>query len=56
MNKNVDLYGLEKERSYNNLTSLTAVSTAQEATVFFGTGTLEGHFVYDDLRIGSCDG
>ena len=52
----VDLGGATKERSYNNLTSNTATYTPQKAQIFFGSGNLAGHFVTDDIRLGSCEG
>lgn len=56
LSNTVDLGGHFVERSYNNMTSKTAVSTPQQAKIFFGSGNLAGHFVTDDVRIGSCDG
>lgn len=55
LNSMVDI-GATKERSYNNLTSQTAAFTPQKAQIFFGSGNLAGHFVTDDVRLGSCDG
>lgn len=55
LNSKVDL-GVPKERSYNNLTSSTAHFTPQKAQIFFGSGNLAGHFITDDIRLGSCDG
>lgn len=52
----VDLGGASKERSYNNMTSTTAAYTPQKAQIFFGSGNLAGHFVTDDVRLGSCEG
>lgn len=57
LNSAVDLgNGQTKERSYNNLTSSTAHYTPQKAQIFFGSGNLAGHFITDDIRLGSCDG
>jgi len=55
LNSMVDI-GATKERSYNNLTSTTAAFTPQKAQIFFGSGNLAGHFITDDVRLGSCDG
>ena len=52
----VDLGGASKERAYNNLTSTTAAYTPQKAQIFFGSGNLGGHFITDDIRLGSCEG
>lgn len=52
----VDLGGATKERSYNNMTSTSTAYTPQKAQIFFGSGNLAGHFVTDDVRLGSCDG
>ena len=52
----VDLGGASKERSYNNMTSTTAKATSQAAKIYFGSGNLGGHFVTDDVRLGTCDG
>jgi len=30
--------------------------TNQRARIFFGSGNLAGHFVTDDIRLGSCEG
>jgi len=48
--------GATKERSYSNTTSTTAAYTPQKAQIFFGSGNLAGHFITDDIRLGSCDG
>lgn len=42
--------------SYDDSASKTHKLTQQEAEIEFGSGKLSGHFVTDDLRIGSCDG
>jgi len=52
----VDLGGASKERAYNNLTSTSATYTPQKAQIFFGSGNLAGHFITDDIRLGSCEG
>ena len=48
--------GATKERSYSNTTSTTTAFTPQKAQIFFGSGNLAGHFITDDIRLGSCDG
>jgi len=56
LNSMVDLGGAVKERSYNNVTSTSSHFTPQKAQIFFGSGNLAGHFITDDIRLGSCDG
>jgi len=46
----------EKEFSYDDSKSCTAVKTQQRAMIQFGSGALAGHFLNDDMRIGSCEG
>lgn len=48
--------GAEKEYSYDDSKSCSANKTPQRAMIQFGSGALAGHFVNDDMRIGSCDG
>lgn len=48
--------GAEKEYSYDDTKSCSANKTPQRAMIQFGSGALAGHFVNDDMRIGSCDG
>ena len=42
--------------SYDESASSTYKKTDQRAAIQFGSGALMGHFVTDDLRLGSCDG
>jgi len=46
----------EKEYDYDDTKSCTAKRTAQRAMIQFGSGALAGHFLTDDMRIGSCEG
>jgi len=48
--------GAEKEFSYDDTKSCSAKKTNQRAMIQFGSGALAGHFVNDDMRIGSCEG
>ena len=45
-----------KEHSYKNEASTSFTATDQKAFIQFGSGSLMGNFVKDDLRLGSCDG
>lgn len=54
--KNRDGSEIEKELSYDETASSTYKKTDQRAAIQFGSGALMGHFVTDDLRLGSCDG
>lgn len=57
LNSKVDLgNNVQKERSYDNNASSSFKPTEQKAAIFFGSGNLAGHFVNDDVRLGSCDG
>lgn len=47
--------GIKKEYSYDETKSSTYKKTEQGAAIGFGSGSLEGHFVTDDIRVGSCD-
>ena len=56
LNKAVTLQGnAEKEYSYDDSSSCTAVKLTQRAAIQFGSGALAGHFMTDDLRVGTCD-
>ena len=48
--------GADKEFSYKDRESCSAVTLPQRAMIQFGSGALAGHFMTDDMRIGSCDG
>ena len=54
LNSKVDL-GAEKMRSYDDKASDTAKRTSQKAHINFGSGSLSGTFMTDDIRLGSCD-
>jgi len=57
LNKKVHLPGgNQKERAFDQDASTTFKSSNQRATIYFGSGSLAGHFVTDDIRLGSCDG
>jgi cathepsin D len=57
LNHRVTLPGnAEKEFSYDDSKSCTAKKTSQRAMIQFGSGALAGHFLNDDMRIGSCEG
>ena len=56
LNKNTDIGGASKELSYDDTASKSAKKTNQRAAIQFGSGALMGHFMTDDLRLGSCDG
>ena len=56
LNKDTDIGGREKEYSYDPDASKTHQKTEQRAHITFGSGSLEGTFYTDDMRIGSCDG
>ena len=56
LNKNTDIGGATKEFSYDDSKSKTAKKLEQRAAIQFGSGALMGHFMTDDLRLGSCDG
>lgn len=55
LNKQTPING-EKEYSYDDGASCSAVKLPQRAAIQFGSGALMGHFMTDDVRIGSCDG
>jgi len=56
LNKHTPLKdGAEKEYSYDDKASKTNKKTKQQAIIQFGSGALAGHFVTDDIRLGSCD-
>jgi len=56
LNKKVDLHGKEKEYSYDETKSPGHQLTEQKAIIQFGSGALAGHFINDDIRLGTCDG
>jgi len=45
-----------KEYSFDDTASKTAKKLDQNAHIQFGSGSLSGHFMTDDMRVGSCDG
>lgn len=56
LNKKVVLpAGATKELSYDDTASSTAKKLSQRAVIQFGSGALAGHFMTDDLRVGTCD-
>lgn len=60
LNKDVDLVDkkgnhVEKEFSFDSLASKSAVMLDQSAAIQFGSGSLKGHFMTDDVRLGTCD-
>jgi len=56
LNKKVVLPGnAVKELSYDDEASTTAKKLAQRAVIQFGSGALAGHFMTDDMRVGTCD-
>jgi cathepsin D len=46
----------DKDYAYDDTKSCTAKKTTQRAMIQFGSGALAGHFLTDDMRIGSCEG
>jgi hypothetical protein len=56
LNKKTDIGGNAKELSYDDAASSTAHKLEQRAAIQFGSGALMGHFMTDDLRLGTCDG
>jgi hypothetical protein len=56
LNKKTDIGGSSKELSYDDTASKTSKKLEQRAAIQFGSGALMGHFMTDDLRLGSCDG
>ena len=57
LNKKTPLSGGKtKQFSYDETASSTYQKTDQKAHITFGSGSLMGHFVTDDMRVGSCDG
>ena len=46
----------EKQFSFKPETSSSFHNTDQRAFIQFGSGSLSGNFVTDDVRLGSCDG
>ena len=57
LNKAVNLgQGVEKAFSYDDAASHTSHKLTQKAAIQFGSGALAGHFMTDDLRLGTCDG
>lgn len=44
-----------KQFSFDDGASKSAVKLSQSATILFGSGSLKGHFMTDDIRLGSCD-
>lgn len=56
LNKKVQLpNNASKELSYDDTASSSHKKTNQRAVIQFGSGALSGHFVTDDLRVGTCD-
>jgi cathepsin D len=55
LNKKTPING-EKEFSYDDTASCSAKKLPQRAMIQFGSGALAGHFMTDDVRIGTCDG
>ena len=55
LNKNTDIGGVAKEFSYDDGASKSGKKLDQRAAIQFGSGSLMGHFMTDDLRLGSCD-
>jgi hypothetical protein len=56
LNKNTPLPGNpQKQYSYDPSASKTYISTNQSAEITFGSGSLAGNFVIDDVRLGTCD-
>lgn len=45
-----------KEYAYDDDKSCSFKRTNQRAYIKFGSGALMGHFIYDDFRVGSCEG
>jgi len=41
---------------YDQKASETFQGTEHYAAKYFGSGSLQGFFVYDDIRLGSCTG
>jgi hypothetical protein len=56
LNSQTDLGGSSKEHSFNTQLSSSMQNTSQTARIFFGSGSLSGNFITDDVRLGSCDG
>lgn len=57
LNSKTDLGGsVTKEHSFDTSLSQTVQNTTQTARIFFGSGSLSGNFITDDIRLGSCDG
>ena len=48
--------GRQKEFSYDDSKSKSNQKTDQKAVIQFGSGALAGHFMKDDIRLGTCDG
>jgi len=56
LNSKVQLPGnAQKEYSYNDQASSSSKKLAQRAMIQFGSGALSGHFMTDDVRVGTCD-
>ena len=56
LNSKVELpNGATKEFSYNDGESCSAHKLDQRAMIQFGSGALAGHFMTDDIRVGTCD-
>jgi len=56
LNDRVQLPGnAVKEFSYKDEESCSAKILPQRAMIQFGSGALAGHFMTDDIRVGSCD-
>lgn len=53
LNKKVKTHDLHF--AYDDTKSTTAKKTAQKAYISFGSGSLSGHFMLDDFRIGGCE-
>jgi len=48
--------GAMKEYSYKDQDSCSSNKLPQRAMIQFGSGALAGHFMTDDMRVGTCDG
>ena len=56
LNDKTKLFGdPKKEVCFHQDKSSSFKETKQEAEIFFGSGSLRGNFVVDDIRLGGCD-
>ena len=60
LNKEVQLIDLkgnptDKEFSFDDTASKTAQMLEEKAAIKFGSWSLSGHFMTDDVRLGTCD-